>query len=190
LTTGDKTMIKPSHSLSFYLLITVLTIPTVVGCSKLRASVDSTIFPCIQKGNNWETIAQKGNKVSHSALLTWNTTEFGDKFTPEERCQIVSDKLTQAVINNGGRLGNLTLTYGPVNDLTVICVVPEKEVICNEKNMLFTLNQKNAQNPSQVLADITDFTQGEDKTIAEGGLPQYILLENLVDKHFKNNTVW
>jgi hypothetical protein len=181
-------MIQLTHSLSFYLLIVVLTIPTLVGCSKLRASVDATAFQCIPDGNNWQTIAQRGNY--QGTLLTWKTPEFGDKFTPQERCQIVSKKLTTTVLENGGRLGNLTLTYGPVNDLTVICVVPENEGKCNDKNMLFTLSQKNAQNPSKVLADITDFTQGEDKTIAEGGLPQYLLLENLVDKSLKNQPIY
>lgn len=151
-------------------------------------SVEATVFQCIQNSSVWVTIAKRGNAVSSSPLVTWNSTEFGEQWTPQKRCNLVSSKLTKVVEKNKGRLGELNLTTGKLDsNQTVVCVLSSGQESCNRDNMLFTLNKKNAKNPSAVLVEITNFSQGlaSNSTVAEGGsVPQYIALETLVNRSF------
>lgn len=119
-------------------------------------------------------------------MITWNTTEFGSEFTPEKRCQIVSQKLTDVVAQHGGSLRKLQLTTGQVDDgQTVVCVITPEQKSCNRNNQLFTLNKENAKNPSKALVQITNFSQGkaDSKSINESGdFPSIISLETLVNR--------
>jgi hypothetical protein len=159
-----------------------------LGCSPQnnRAMAEvSTVFQCQQQGDQWATMARRDNLVSKNPLFTWKTVEFGDDWTPEKRCNHVANKLTTLVAANGGKLGNLTLTYGKLDTgYTVICVINSQEKTCNQNNMLFTLNEKNSQNPGQVLLKITNFADGKEEgvTIDENGQPQYISLGAIVDR--------
>ncbi len=155
---------------------------------------ETTKFKCVQDKGNWVTIAQRGKVISATPLLTWNTMEFGDRWTPEKRCNIVSDRLNQAVAMNEGRLRDLDLTSGKVqNGYTVICAVNLSQINCSLENMLLTLKRENAQNPSLVLFKIANFAEGKTERVTineNGGIPQYISLEALVDRSFGNNEGW
>jgi hypothetical protein len=145
----------------------------------------TTTFRCVQQSTGWATIAQRGNAVSQSPLLTWNSKEFGSEWTPEQRCKTVSQRLTDAVAKNGGTLGSLDLTTGNVNNRTVVCVVTATEKSCDRNNVLFTLKKQNSQNPSEILGKITQFAEGvaSNSPITEGGkIPQFIPLETLVNR--------
>lgn len=146
----------------------------------------STSFNCIQQSNGWATVAKRGNAVSENPLLTWSSTEFGDEWTPEQRCQTVSKKLTEVVAKNGGKLAKLDLTTGKVdNGYTVVCVVNAGQKSCDRNNMLFTLNKQNSKNPGEILVKITNFASGaaSNSSVAESGtIPQFIPLETLVNR--------
>lgn len=153
---------------------------------KNSQSTIPTNFNCVQQPNGWATVAQRGNAVSQNPLLTWNSTEFGDEWTPEQRCQTVSKRLTEVVAKNGGKLAKLDLTTGKVdNGYTVICVVTAGQKSCDRQNMLFTLNKQNSQTPGEILVKITNFAKGaaSNSTTAESGyIPQFIPLETLVNR--------
>jgi hypothetical protein len=143
-----------------------------------------TTFECVEQSGTWATLAKRGNSVSISPLITWNTQEFGSDYTPEKRCEIVSGKLTQAVAQNGGTLGGLKLKHGKVDDgQTVVCVLTLGQSSCNRDNMLFTLSQENANKPNKALSTITNFAQGKatNSTMDESRFPSQIFLEQLVD---------
>ncbi|MEG4115041.1 MULTISPECIES: COP23 domain-containing protein [unclassified Microcoleus] len=164
----------------------VTTAPSLTDSApKTSQPTITTIFKCIQQPNGWATVAQRGNAVSQNPLLTWNSTEFGDEWTPEQRCQTVSKRLTDAVAKNGGKLARLDLTTGNVdNGYTVVCMVTAGQKSCDRKNMLFTLNKENKKAPSEVLATITNFASGNatTKSVAENApIPQFIPLETLVN---------
>lgn len=158
----------------------------------------ATVFDCISNESDsgdvkvakFATFARRAERRSSVPLLTWNSTEFGSDYTPKQRCEIVSQRLTEKVAANNGRLSGLSLTYGKIKDngLTVICALGLQEQKCNSNNMLFTLNEANAKNPSETLVRIANFSKGKatsDSTTAEiGGLSQYILLETLVTNIF------
>ena len=67
-----------------------------------------TTFNCVRQPTGWATIAQRGNAISQSPLLTWNSAEFGTDWTPEQRCKTVSQRLTNAVAKNSGKLSSRT----------------------------------------------------------------------------------
>lgn len=175
----------------------VILLLGMAGCSTSTASTpdqasqvagESTTFQCVEQGGGWATVAKRGGDVSPSPLIRWNTPEFGPEYTPEKRCQIVSARLTKIVAKNGGRLGALDLTAGKVeNGSTVVCLVNQQSRSCNLGNMLFTLNEKNSNNPNQVLTTITSFAKGKatNSGVAESkDIPQFISLDNLVNRSF------
>ncbi|MEC4893824.1 MAG: COP23 domain-containing protein [Oscillatoria sp. PMC 1051.18] len=77
-------------------------------------------------------------------IIKWVSDYFGTEFTPEKRCQIVSQRFTD--YNNRGILNYLTSGY--LNRQPVICAGTS----CNSNNLLFTL--RSDQNPGKVLEEL------------------------------------
>ena len=184
-------MTTKSFRLIPQIMAAVFTLFGMAACSTTTASAPDTstqaneaptIFKCVQQGNGWATIAKRGS-LTISPLITWDTKEFGEEFTPEQRCKKVSPKLTQFVADNGGKLGYLKLRFGPLNNQTVVCVVNDGQKICDAENLLFTLNQKNSKNPQEVVNKIIRVGNGDatNVNIEENGKSFSILLENLVE---------
>ena len=147
-----------------------------------QANEAPTIFKCVQQGSGWATIFERGDITTKSPLITWDSTEFGPEFTPDKRCQIVSDKLTKTVAKYGNRLGTLQLRVGTIKNKTVVCVVNDGKTSCDDDNMLFTLNQNNSQNGQAVLDKIFGFAKGNSNSPSiKEGTSGSILLENLVE---------
>ncbi|MHC5731056.1 MAG: COP23 domain-containing protein, partial [Nostoc sp.] len=67
---------------------------------------DITTFQCIRQGTGYATVARRGSRQT-GAMITWNSTAFGPKFTPQKRCELVSQRLSKAVISSGGKLSTL-----------------------------------------------------------------------------------
>ncbi len=121
------------------------------------------------------------------------STEFGPSYTPQQRCRLVSDRLTQAVAQNGGRLSNLYLSTGTVNRLPVVCYLKGVQSSCNSNNLLFTLDSRNAGNPNEVLNRLLNFGQTGSggpiislvpPTQTQPSQSRPISLENLVNQAF------
>ena len=167
--------------------VEIFILSSVIACNgQTKSSNVSTVFKCIQQAPKiWATLAQRNNTIYNVPILTWQTVDFGEKWTPEKRCYHVSEKLTTAVRNNGGKLTGLRLTYGVVKNHTVVCVVDGNQLNCSPENQLFTLNRENEKNPSLILAKIADFAKarGTDSTISENGnTTQFISLDVLVNR--------
>lgn len=151
------------------------------------AKPQSTSFECMMRQAIWGTFAKRGNAVSQTAIITWNSTEFGSEYTPEKRCDIVSKRLTNAVAHNGGKLGDLALSVGLLNNQSVVCFVTQATPKCNDTNLLFTLNRENANNAQSVLANIFNFAKAKGTTtnaqVYESGT--FISLDLLVNRAFE-----
>lgn len=191
---------KPAR-FDFRILAAALTLFSTVACSTQTSSTANaessgekaiaptkvskpTTFTCKQQESDWATFAQRGILITKVPFITWKTTEFGSKFIPEDRCKIVSQKLTEVVAKNGGSLRQVQLTTGQVKGQTVVCVTTPEQKSCNSNNMLFTLSEENAKNPSKALVQITKFAHGnsDSKSIEESGqFPSEINLETLVN---------
>lgn len=191
-------MTTKAHRLIPQTLAAVLTLFGAAACSTTTASAPAptpqaeaneppTVFKCIQQGSGWATTVEKGNITTKAPLITWDTTEFGDNYTPDIRCQIVSEKLTKAVADSGGKLDDVQLTVGFVKNRNVVCVLDNSSTECTSQNMLFTLSEKNSQTPREALATILRFNEGKATgvTISEKANASSILLINLVGSNLE-----
>lgn len=124
--------------------------------SRSRPIVAKTItqFNCIAKtiGQDYATVGQRADKKV--ILIVWTqkaARHFGEEYTPQKRCNIVTEKLNEFVRINNGTMKGLMLTNGYINDKKVVCVLRKGETSCNPENLLFTLNPDNASRPSEIV---------------------------------------
>jgi hypothetical protein len=146
---------------------TVQALPPVdntVDTSSNNSNVDpseeantGTKFSCVPQDNgNVATVGQRpGGQPIPIIIWTSQTSKyFGDKYTSQGRCKIVTNKLTRAVTNSNRKLKDVVLMTGRINKSTVICIVSANETGCNGGNTLFTLKPENAKKADQILAQI------------------------------------
>ena len=132
-------------------------------------ATSTTAFLCGQSGSNPATLVQVNGRTLQSPLIVWTTNYFGTDYTPQQRCQMVSVKLSSAIAQNGGRLSNLRLATGTVNNQTVVCYTNGFRS-CTANNMLFTLKPENVNNSQDVLARLANFArQGSGGAVYESG---------------------
>jgi hypothetical protein len=152
------------------------------------SSSAATVFRCVSQGRGYATVAERGGMRS-APMITWESEIFGPEYTPEVRCNTVSQNLTRAVAMNGGSLRNLLLTTGQLNGQTVICYINVGAPRCNRSNMLFTLNPENATDPGAALASLLRFSIGASggplrQDAADGSEGPTVKMEALVEKAF------
>lgn len=112
-----------------------------------------------------KTVVQKGEL--QAVMVTWSYDGFGKEFSPEKRCQVVSEKLQQAADSNGGTFKNLQLSSGTVNSQPVICALGSNDKKCTKNNLLFTLKPENAKNPNAVIQKIFGFARDGNSDLNE-----------------------
>lgn len=140
------------------------TVPT--RAIPATAGVYKTTFRCVaQSGGGYATIADNGRATA--VLLSWRFNGFGDQFSPQKRCQIVTERFNRAVSYNGGRMQNLRLVSGALNGMNVICFANQGGGNCNSDNLLLTLRPGNR--PERVLADMGKFSLRGTGTVNESG---------------------
>lgn len=114
------------------------------------------------------TVAEK-NGVQRP-VITWATNYFGDQYSPEARCQMVSSKLHNAVMTNGGTFRGMSFYSGVVNGQLVICALGRGQYQCNSGNLLFTLKPENRPRVGQILQELTNFsTTGSSSIVEDSG---------------------
>jgi|SanBayMetagenome_1026888.scaffolds.fasta_scaffold41476_2 hypothetical protein len=111
------------------------------------------------------TVAEKNGR--QSPVITWTTGYFGDQYTPQTRCQMVSPKLNSAVAANGGSFKGMRFNSGTVNGLLVVCILGAGQSDCNSGNMLFTLKPENRPRVGQILQELTNFGVSGSSSIVE-----------------------
>ena len=111
------------------------------------------------------TLVQKGDR--QAVMVSWNYDGFGKEFTPQKRCQAVSQRLQEVANLNGGTFKDLQLASGTVNSQPVICALQSNAKKCNSKNLLFTLKPENARNPDAVIQKIFTFAQDGTSSLNE-----------------------
>lgn len=134
-------------------------------------SAESTVFECVptETTGQYATIARRGQLVT-PPMIVWQRVQ---QYTPQERCQIVSNRLTAAVQANGGKFGNLLLTYGTVNNQSVICYVSSMDGTCDSNNILLTLAPDDRGNELEILRQLVTFgTEASGGPLLRGGAPQ------------------
>jgi hypothetical protein len=161
------------------IFMTVVAVSSTMGLTSelalsqtQSASNAVTTFYCVSSGSGYATIARRGER-STPPMITWNSSEFGPKYTPQERCNIVSKKLTEVIAANGGKLRNLQLTYGRANGNPVICYVKSRNEICNRNNILLTLRSSDRGREREILEQLVTFSLKGTGTAVQQSAPQY-----------------
>jgi hypothetical protein len=114
---------------------------------------DITTFACIPQGENYATIAKRANRTT-PPIIVWKDTSFGPKYPPQKRCEIVSNRLSQAVAAQKGRLKTLRLTHGMVGSNSVICYINHPQERCDKKNTLLTLKPEDRGQETAIIEQL------------------------------------
>ncbi len=135
-----------------------------------------TTFSCVQNGNDFVTIARRGDR-STPPVINWKPTL--GYYTPKAHCYIVSQELTRIVAENAGKLKHLLLITGTVRNQVVVCAVNELKSLCNGSNTLFSLRTDNSIT-DQGVATLNQFLfLGSGTTVTESSAVTSLRLENL-----------
>ena len=81
------------------------------------------------------TLATTAGKEEPVVLVIWKSEAF-KKFSPQQRCEMVSPKFQAAI--QAGRY-NIVSGQDPATGQGIICAVADKEETCNMSKMVFTL---------------------------------------------------
>ncbi len=95
------------------------------------------------------TLMETQGQSESQVIVIWKS-EFFDKFSPQQRCEIVSPKFQAAYA--AGR-GYLTSGVDARSRLGMICKVANEGDECNKSSMLFTL--KSYQDANKVIEDLS-----------------------------------
>lgn len=108
-------------------------------------SIDSKILPTTIMTINNEDIP----------LFTWEDRSFGDKWTPLERCQVVSRRLQVFTDRHGDFFKYIAV--GTLNKYPVLCIAKSEDAgsSCNEYNLLITLIP--GESEAKILEEIIAF---------------------------------
>ncbi len=157
----------------------VLVIATLVSTIATKPAL-TTSFSCTRSGDNFATIARRGQRTTPPMILWQTKLGLWDAW---ERCRVVSQRLTAAVAEGGGTFQNLLLTYGRVNNQPVICYVRSMESACNSQNLLFTLKPSDRGQEEDILKQLVKFgVQGSGVPIQQSAVQSYALLGESIEK--------
>ncbi len=163
---------------------------TVTVAQGTAANPRVPYFSCVKaEGSSFATVAFRENNTSPQPLVNWSRVieTSGETFTPERRCQEVTERLNNMIVANGiSSWADLKFTVGTVNSTPVVCLVSGSET-CSNNNMLLTLTGENAKNPQMALKAVISFGsasagggQGpllESSDDGDGGSPSVSLAE-------------
>ena len=123
---------------------------------------NGTKFSCVAQGSDWSTVGQRpgGRPIPIIVWTKKGAQSFGENYNPKSRCEIVTANLNQAVEDSAGKLYDVVLTWGKLDDgKTVICALSLKdEGGCDGNNTLFALKPENAKDPNKVLETLTQIS--------------------------------
>ena len=147
-----------SHLLSALLLTSTLAIGSLSFPSAAQENSPSLQIVCgkaqdpSSKKAEPATIAKVAGSSEEAVLIIWKSEYFGTKFTPKQRCGIVSAKIQTAV-----QQGRVYIGAGidKASGAGIICGVAQPTETCDRRNMFFTMKSyQDAQDTIQQLGDI------------------------------------
>jgi Circadian oscillating protein COP23 len=180
-----KILTSASGSIGLILIVgSSIVVPKMVVAAPTQ-SLPKTTFACIKVDGNPATIAIRGERTT-SPMIVWKDTSYG-KYTPQKRCQIVSQRLTKAVATSG-KLSNLNMTYGMLNSLPVICFITRKGEKCGSENLLFSLKTSERGKEQEILDSLLDFSKiGKGNPTMRGGVKPKTLGDAIEQELTNNN---
>ena len=124
------------------------------------------------------TIVATSARKETVSIIQWKSTEFG-KYTPQNRCASVSDKLQVAW--EGKRLKYLVAGTSKRTGQGIICGVKDRSNKCDESSMLFTLS--NGADAKEIIDRIKDIQMGKKNIpVSQSSGEGVVDIEELVEK--------
>lgn len=155
---------KYSTLTTFCLLTTIIagTIPTISTAQPAENSSGTVQFSCGQAKDpsSRKLLPATGATVSGSSegtvLIIWKSEFFGAKYTPQERCSIVSTAIQKSFQEGRTYIGaGLDKKTG----LGIICGLANPDQPCDQTNMLLTL--KSYQSADDTIVRLGEIMQGK-----------------------------
>lgn len=170
---------KPASYSSIAATLLISATSTVIATQP--AASQESIFSC-DNSSGVPTTVVRSPKHGSVKIIEWKTTEFGEKFSPQARCNAVSKKFEKYA-----KAGTLKyFTTGSVNRQPVICAVAHKTAPCNAKSMLYTL--KKGSNARTTLKQLLDIRSGSSSgALNETESRIYIDFEKVVEAKAETN---
>jgi len=133
--------------MKYLTFLTTLLITSPLLCLQPAGAQTKVSFACDVSTKVPRTVARTEKKEVN--LIVWESKAFQTSgFTPERRCNEVSDRLQKYA--KGGNLRYITT--GKINNQNVICVAAYKNGQCRPNGLILTL--KNDENPREVLESL------------------------------------
>jgi hypothetical protein len=102
------------------------------------------------------TVANVPGNSENTVLIIWKSEFFGDKYTPQERCSIVSSAIGTAFREGRTHIGS---GKDKVTGLGIICALANPDQECNKSKMLLTM--KSYQNANETVKELSDIIEGK-----------------------------
>ncbi|MFM5901767.1 MAG: COP23 domain-containing protein [Dolichospermum sp.] len=118
---------------------------SVTLASNQPSQAQSRQFTCASVDNYPVTVVRHPSRGSVPLIVWTKTSQINDTWTPQKRCEQVSDRFQK--LQNQGQLR--ILKTGTVNRQSVICGLETDQGACNKKNVLLTMTKN--RDPKQVL---------------------------------------
>ena len=160
----------------------IIVFPSILTASAQK--LPKTTFACVKEGDSPATIAIRGERKT-SPMIIWKDTSYGT-YTPQKRCQIVSQRLTKAVASSG-KLSNLNMTHGMLNSLPVICYITRKDEKCNSRNILFSLKTSERGQEKEIVSGLLDFSKFGTKSALTRGGPKPETFGDAIEQELKDS---
>jgi Circadian oscillating protein COP23 len=113
------------------------------------------------------TVATVSGNPESIALIIWKSEFFGTKYTPQQRCSIVSSAIQKSFVEGRTYIGaGLDKEKG----LGIICAVANPDQPCDRTNMLLTLKSyQNAEDTLDRLGQVMSGKTGQPIYQSSGG---------------------
>lgn len=129
------------------------------------------------------TVVKVSGSLEEPVLIIWKSEAFGNKFTPQQRCETVSPKF-QAALQQGRNY--LSTGTDQKSGIGIICAVANAKQDCDRKTMLFTL--KSYQDADNTVEQISEMLAGTiDKPTYQSSGKQMPDLRSFARLRKKNN---
>ena len=156
---------KSSILTTLCVLTTVIagTIPTISTAQPTTESNSGTVqFSCGQATDPSSrkeipaTVATVAGNPESTVLIMWKSEFFGTKYTPQERCSIVSTAIQKSFQEGRTYIG---AGIDKQSGLGIVCGVTNPEQPCDRTNMLLTM--KSYQSADDTLDQLGQIMQGK-----------------------------
>lgn len=146
-------------------------------------------FECVKQEKSYATVVKRNDPaILPRNMILWTRT-IGADWTPEKRCQEVTNNLNKIVTNNGGQIDNLAFTI----NRGLVCLASTSSLGCNDENRLFTLSKDNSQKPQEIIAQLSasiGSASGQGSPVLESNGNPYALLSPLNQKLQPESSLW